>query len=140
MKAKNPFDPLINQIADLLKYFEKGERFLRDEDMTPELEAKLEAIKELTARFREMTDKALQASGVNPGSLRTPSDKQIFTPEQKRFFEQLSRLEAEVEVRRRRAQVALAKKEAEESPTQDKLSKRRKRQIRKLGGSGWQPV
>lgn len=137
MKEKNPIEPLLNQVGDLLQKIQNYDKPL--EDIPKEVLFELEALEKLFHRFEDLNQKALtqanidlddlKRSALSPSSQASPKDKQL--------LEKSIAMEKDIEQMKRYLTQILRSRESKE-PNKNKALKERRKKYKSLGGDkGW---
>ncbi len=141
MTNPDPFDALLDQIADLISLTQKkkGEPLVGEVD--EDTKQQLDLLEQQLEIFRKITDEAIKSSGINEEALEKaiqtpPSD---FAKKQQRVLErtrkikaELVNLEQEYDLRGKFQKIHIKKNKT--------AGAKRKKKFKRLGGQGWTPI
>jgi len=136
-----PFDILLDQIAELLEVADENKREAIKGKVNEDLLNQLDFLEMKVQFFRNVTDQALKMSGITNEELAKNIDESKDNPNTKsqrmiarasQLKDKLESLEKQYELRARVAK--MQKKQSKSS------GKKRKKKFKRLGGQGWLPL
>lgn len=137
----DPFDPLLDQISELLEIASENKGEAIKGKVDKDLLGQLDFLEMKVQFFKNVTDQALKMSGISEEDLEKNIDQSATNPNSKtqrmiaragQLKSQLESLEKQYEMRARVAK--MQKKQVKAT------GKKRKKKFKKLGGQGWIPL
>lgn len=145
-EQSNPFEEVLEQIADLLKFAQDNKaQFLAPKEkqkaLDPQIEERLENVEQTIEIFRKITDKALKNSGLDEDTVKNNIQRvpEEFGVKDKRMLERAKKLRGELEIMEREFSTwhTIAKLQKKRGKTE---GKKRIKKFKRLGGQGWTPL
>ena len=144
MAEKNPFEELMEQLADLLVTLNENQgKILDDKEMPTDIDKQLEELENDINLFVKITDEALKKSGVTEDELirKIGDPSELRNRRDKRLVERAAILKAELQQMERNLSgyvrgIKMGKKKF------GKKGRKRKSKFKRLGGDdkGWMPL
>lgn len=141
MAEPDPFDPLLDQISELLSIATEHQGESIKGKIDQDLLNQLDFLEMKVQFFKNVTDQALKMSGISEEDLEKSIDQSTANPNSKtqRMIARAGRLKSQLEVLEK--QYEMRAKVAKMQKKQTKASgKKRKNKFKKLGGQGWIPL
>lgn len=141
MTDPDPFEHLLDQIADLLALAQENKSKTIKAKLDKDIHRQLDEIEKGVELFRKITDDALKKSGISEETVKKnisePSD--VLSRKEKRLLERTKKLKSELQVVESEYAIKcnIAKLQKKKLKT---AGKKRKRKFRRLGGQGWIPL
>ena len=137
----NPFDHLFDQIADMIALTQDKKSQAFTGKLDDDIEEQLDELENSVELFKEITERAIEKSGINRDTLQATIDNPptSFSQGQKRIIERASKMQEELkkiesEFNRQRMIAKMQKKKSKST------GKKRKKKFKRLGGQGWMPL
>lgn len=137
MRDKNPIEPLLNQVGDLLHKIQTYDKPL--DTIPPEILKELEVLEKSFRRFQDLNQQALDQAQIDIGALKqkTISPNSQIATQDKQVIEKSIIMERDAEQMRRYLIQVLKNRQSQE-PAKDKSIKERRKKYKPLGGDkGW---
>jgi vacuolar-type H+-ATPase subunit I/STV1 len=141
MAEPDPFDPLLDQISELLIIASENQGEAIKGKIDQDLLNQLDFLEMKVQFFKNVTDQALKMSGISEEELEKNIDQSITNPNSKmsRMIARAGQLKSQLEVLEK--QYEMRAKLAKTQKKQKKATgKKRKNKFKKLGGQGWIPL
>ncbi|CUI16015.1 hypothetical protein PNK_0381 [Candidatus Protochlamydia naegleriophila] len=143
MKEKNPIEPLLAQVADLIKRIQEHQGPISD-NITPRVLEEIERLENAVALFEEVNQKTLQEADIDIEALRMNASRSAVLSDKDKQVLQRAR---EIEKDAKSLQFAFSKvieRGKKAAPVQDPLKqqiKERRKRFKPLGGNkNWIPL
>lgn len=92
MKEKNPLDPLITQISDIIQFIHDNEKKPLSPEVEKDLIEKLEMIENQYAIYKELSERAFELAGGND----KPAVNKEIDPKQKQSLERIGAMQKDL--------------------------------------------
>jgi len=140
MPEKNPLEPLLSQIGDLINKIQTHDKPLAE--VSPEVLQKIEMLEKAFTFIEELNARVYQDAGVDIDKLRYEMfENPNLTPKDKRVLERAKTLENDAKSLKQQLEKALEGKKQPEKGDSKKERKKRKDKFKPLGGDrGWIPL
>jgi hypothetical protein len=141
MVDSNPFDPILDQISELLAIAEENKSQPIKGEIDQDVLAELDFLEIQVDFFRRVTDQAIKMSGLSEEDMKNSIDTSMENPTSKpqKMIERAGKLRSQLQTLEKhyemRAKVAKMQKKSVKS-----TGKKRKKKFKKLGGQGWLPL
>lgn len=83
---EDPFRPLLEQLADILKMVEESAKNPLSQPLDPMIEKRLEVIETAVQNFQDIADEQIRKEGKNPEGGIATLKKGVYTDEEKRVL------------------------------------------------------
>ncbi|HEY4832210.1 MAG TPA: hypothetical protein VIH61_06600 [Waddliaceae bacterium] len=146
MQEPNPFENVLEQIADLLKFAQANKaQFLAQKEkqapLDPKIEEQLKNVEQTIEIFRKITDKALKTSGLDEAVVQSNTQEvpEDFGVRDKRILKKAKKLRGELEIVEKEFSTlhAIAKLQKKKEKME---GRKRIKKFKRLGGQGWTPL
>lgn len=144
MREKNPIEPLLVQVAELLKKIQEHQGPI-SENVTPRVLEEIERLENAVALFEEANRNTLQEAGIDMEALRMQASRSTaISPKDKQVLQRAREIEKEAKNLQFAFSKVIQRGKQVSAPLQDPLKqqiKERRKRFKPLGGNkNWIPL
>lgn len=138
---QNPFDPLIDQISELISLADENKTEAIKGRVNPDLLDQLDLLEFEVEFFRRVTDQAFRKSGISEDDLKKQVRQSVSDPNSKdeKLLARASLLKDQLQSLERHYAIRAQAAKMQKKQKNDSVKKRKKK-FKKLGGQGWIPL
>lgn len=141
MNNGDPLERMLNELAELFKLVDENKHKPIHETVTPEIQARLQQLKEIVNTYSDVNKTVFEGSGVKQSDLdqiiKYSSPK--LSPKQKKILEFSKKLKADVEAAKDQLRASSGTENAQFSSTKQSAEDvaKRKKKFKRVGGDKW---